>query len=214
MVVALVRTFTAVLLRKLDPSSLDPVNGAYMHPVSSDDFHVLFDFHIALLGRLSRPALDGRVARKKPQASVGETWGFGVRFAAERRGRLRRQRHDNRVSRERFLALAGFGGKKGLDAGNAEANEALSLGKGPRFAFAPSRHQEARHQETEERNSLMLLIIALAAMLARDPQLPAGASCDQVRAYVSQYGRVRSVAWAIRQGYSLAQIREARKCLR
>ena len=61
---------------------------------------------------------------------------------------------------------------------------------------------------------MILIVIALAGTLAREPQLPPGITCEQVRSYVKDYGYAVAFAWALREGYSLAQIREAKKCLR
>lgn len=38
--------------------------------------------------------------------------------------------------------------------------------------------------------------------------------CAYVRHYVSTYGKVEALAWALRNGYSLRKIAEARNCLR
>ena len=61
----------------------------------------------------------------------------------------------------------------------------------------------------------MLAIILLGVVLVTpaEPQLPAGASCDQIRALVAEHGKAKALAWAIRNGYSWTDIREARKCL-
>jgi hypothetical protein len=55
------------------------------------------------------------------------------------------------------------------------------------------------------------LVIILA--LSSEPDLPAGVTCDQVRALVAEHGKPRALAWALRHGYSWKQIREARRCL-
>lgn len=39
-------------------------------------------------------------------------------------------------------------------------------------------------------------------------------SCEEVRAYVAQHGKAKALAFAIRNGASWAQIRDARKCLK
>lgn len=39
-------------------------------------------------------------------------------------------------------------------------------------------------------------------------------TCDQVRAFVAEHGKVRALALAIEQGATLAQIRAAKRCLR
>jgi hypothetical protein len=61
--------------------------------------------------------------------------------------------------------------------------------------------------------------VLLAIMLFASQPSVAGAShrnsefCETVRAKVSQYGKLRSLAWAISQGYTVDQINKARKCL-
>jgi hypothetical protein len=59
----------------------------------------------------------------------------------------------------------------------------------------------------------MLLLLTLPAQ-ADEPKLPAGFSCQDVRSKVAEYGKAAAFAWAIGNGYSWRQIREARKCLR
>lgn len=49
---------------------------------------------------------------------------------------------------------------------------------------------------------------------ADEPELPAGVTCELVRAKVAQHGRRAARAWAGLRGYSQNQIREAEKCLR
>lgn len=46
------------------------------------------------------------------------------------------------------------------------------------------------------------------------PPVPAGVDCATVRYYVSEHGRAKSIAWALKNGYSWAQIAEAKRCLR
>jgi hypothetical protein len=58
----------------------------------------------------------------------------------------------------------------------------------------------------------MILVILLA--LATEPQLPTGATCEQIRSLVAEHGKIKALAWAVRNGYSWPQIREAKKCLR
>lgn len=62
--------------------------------------------------------------------------------------------------------------------------------------------------------------LAIAALLtvagkarADEPKLPAGYSCDDVRAKVAELGRVGAIALALKNGATLKQLREARKCL-
>ena len=54
---------------------------------------------------------------------------------------------------------------------------------------------------------LILLLLFTAIAYGED------ARCPEVRAKVSQYGVVRAAAWARSQGYTEAQIKEARQCL-
>jgi len=60
-------------------------------------------------------------------------------------------------------------------------------------------------------NSIIAAVILAA--LSTDPQLPAGVTCEQIKALVAEYGKVRSLTWAVRQGYSWPQIRAAKRCL-
>lgn len=38
------------------------------------------------------------------------------------------------------------------------------------------------------------------------PQLPPGVTCEQIRAMVAEHGKPKAIAWALRQGYSWAEI--------
>jgi hypothetical protein len=66
----------------------------------------------------------------------------------------------------------------------------------------------------------MLLVLAVACTLAQpcsmpaEPRLPPGITCEQVRALVAEHGYAKAVYWARANGYSWAQIYEAKKCLR
>lgn len=62
--------------------------------------------------------------------------------------------------------------------------------------------------------AITIVALPASAAAAREPDLPPGISCSQVRELVKEHGYLRSIAWAIRQGYSAYQIREAKKCLR
>lgn len=42
---------------------------------------------------------------------------------------------------------------------------------------------------------------------------PPQADCETVRRYVSEHGRAASIAWAIRNGFTWAQIAAAKLCL-
>lgn len=60
-----------------------------------------------------------------------------------------------------------------------------------------------------------VVVVVLAATLAvRDPQLPAGASCGQIKALVAEHGYAKAIYWAREHGYMWSQINEARKCLK
>lgn len=58
-----------------------------------------------------------------------------------------------------------------------------------------------------------MIELAIILALAAEPDLPAGATCEQVRALVAEHGKPKALAWALRHGYSWKQIREARRCL-
>jgi len=60
----------------------------------------------------------------------------------------------------------------------------------------------------------MLTVIFLAAALTREPQLPPGVTCADIRSSVDTYGLATAIWWARQKGYSWAQIFEAKKCLR
>lgn len=44
------------------------------------------------------------------------------------------------------------------------------------------------------------------------PAMPV--DCATIRYHVAEHGRAKSIAWAIKNGYSWAQINEARRCLK
>lgn len=58
-------------------------------------------------------------------------------------------------------------------------------------------------------------VVLAGAALANGnaPQLPAGVTCEMVRAKVAEHGKVYAYAWAKLQGYSRAEINEAKRCL-
>ena len=60
----------------------------------------------------------------------------------------------------------------------------------------------------------LLLGSLVRAEEARPEQPVAEITCDQVRAFVAQNGRRRALALALKNGATLAQIREAIKCLK
>jgi hypothetical protein len=55
---------------------------------------------------------------------------------------------------------------------------------------------------------------ASAASTTPDTGLPAGITCEMVREKVTEHGKAVALAWALRQGYSFAQIRAARRCVK
>jgi len=56
-----------------------------------------------------------------------------------------------------------------------------------------------------------LVLIALGCRARADdaPQY----DCAVIRAYVAEHGQAAALGWAIRNGYSWRQIRQARRCL-
>ena len=54
-------------------------------------------------------------------------------------------------------------------------------------------------------------ILLLAAVLAASNFHP---TCAEVRAYVAEHGRVQALAYALQNGATWKQIREARACLK
>jgi len=63
----------------------------------------------------------------------------------------------------------------------------------------------------------MLLRATAIAILLVLPSHPANAfqvSCEDVRAYVAEHGKLKALAFAIKSGATPRQINEARKCLR
>lgn len=59
-----------------------------------------------------------------------------------------------------------------------------------------------------------ILIAVLVVLASAALALPAGTSCDQIRALVAEHGRLKAIAWAREHGYTWREINEARKCLR
>lgn len=55
-----------------------------------------------------------------------------------------------------------------------------------------------------------LVILCLIASPAHAFQV----NCDQVRAFVAEHGKAKALAFAIQNGATWQQLREARKCLR
>lgn len=68
--------------------------------------------------------------------------------------------------------------------------------------------------------AIFLLVAALILLMTRQARadefngLPAGITCELIREKVAEHGKWVALAWAIRNGYSPAQIRIARRCLK
>ena len=60
----------------------------------------------------------------------------------------------------------------------------------------------------------VLVGVLLHSKAGRADTLPHGVTCSDIRAHVALHGERAALVWAIRQGYSWREIREARKCLR
>jgi len=60
----------------------------------------------------------------------------------------------------------------------------------------------------------LMIVLLLAAAPVREPQLPPGVSCADIRAAVDAHGLAAAIWWARQNGYSWTQIFEAKKCLR
>ncbi len=60
----------------------------------------------------------------------------------------------------------------------------------------------------------MLRAIAVVLCCLSTPALAFQISCEDVRAYVAEHGKLRALAFAIKSGATPRQINEARKCLR
>lgn len=59
-------------------------------------------------------------------------------------------------------------------------------------------------------SALVLILVCSHARAADRPQY----DCAVIRAYVAEHGQAAALGWAIRNGYSWRQIREARRCLK
>ncbi len=61
-------------------------------------------------------------------------------------------------------------------------------------------------------------IILLAALVLIATGLRARAAdpidCAAIRFYAAEHGKARALAWALQNGYSWAEIQQARKCLK
>ena len=70
--------------------------------------------------------------------------------------------------------------------------------------------------------AIFFLVAALILLMTRpawpstspNTGLPAGITCELVREKVAEHGKAVAWAWAIKQGYSFAQIAAARRCLK
>jgi hypothetical protein len=60
---------------------------------------------------------------------------------------------------------------------------------------------------------ILLITPQARASTSSDTGLPSGATCEIVREKVAEHGKAVALAWALRQGFSFAQIRAARRCL-
>jgi len=62
--------------------------------------------------------------------------------------------------------------------------------------------------------ALLIILMTRPARADEVQGLPAGITCEMIREKVAEHGKFVALAWAIRQGYSSAQIRVARRCLK
>lgn len=64
--------------------------------------------------------------------------------------------------------------------------------------------------------AVLILLMTIPARASTTPGtgLPTGFTCEMVREKVAEHGKAVAWAWAIRQGYSFAQISAARRCLK
>jgi hypothetical protein len=60
---------------------------------------------------------------------------------------------------------------------------------------------------------ILILTIPARASTSPDNGLP-GFTCELVREKVAEHGKAVALAWALKQGYTFAQIRLARRCLK
>jgi hypothetical protein len=61
---------------------------------------------------------------------------------------------------------------------------------------------------------VLAVLVTPASAGERDSAgLPAGVTCEQVRATVAQIGKVKALALAIEHGATLQQVRAGRRCL-
>jgi hypothetical protein len=60
-----------------------------------------------------------------------------------------------------------------------------------------------------------ILLLTMPARASIAPEgLPPGITCELIREKVAEHGKAVALAWALKQGYSFAQIRVARRCLK
>jgi hypothetical protein len=70
--------------------------------------------------------------------------------------------------------------------------------------------------------AIFFLVAALIILMTRpawpstspSTGLPEGITCEMVREKVAEHGKAAALAWALKQGYSFAQIRRAKLCLK
>jgi hypothetical protein len=60
---------------------------------------------------------------------------------------------------------------------------------------------------------ILLITPQARASTSSDTGLPVGATCEIVREKVAEHGKAVALAWALKQGFSFAQIRAAKRCL-
>ena len=71
-------------------------------------------------------------------------------------------------------------------------------------------------------SAIFLLTAALILLMTRPAWpstsvtdgLPPGITCDMIREKVAEHGKAVALAWALKNGYSFAQIRIAKRCLK
>lgn len=61
---------------------------------------------------------------------------------------------------------------------------------------------------------IFALFLLCATFAFADDKLPAGYTCEQVRANVERYGKIAAWTWARLNGLSREQIAAARRCLK
>jgi hypothetical protein len=61
---------------------------------------------------------------------------------------------------------------------------------------------------------LIVMVLCFTAVRARAADLPPGVDCQMIRAYVAEHGKARALWWAVKEGYSPAEIAAARRCLK